>query len=81
MPKRVDQLFLEKELTSFYNITIFCIKENKERGDAMEKVTKSIKIDPELWHRARVKALSENMTLQELIAKLLIEYLGEKGGK
>lgn len=47
----------------------------------MEKVTKSIKIDPELWHRARVKALSENMTLQELITKLLKEYLGEKGGK
>ena len=47
----------------------------------MEKVTKSIKIDPELWHRARVKALSENMTLQELIAKLLKKYLGKKGGK
>ena len=44
----------------------------------MEKVTKSIKIDPELWHKARVKALSENMTLQELIAKLLIEYLKKK---
>ena len=50
----------------------------------MLKVTKSLKIDPELWHRARVKALSENMTLQALIVKLLTEYLGEgkkKGGK
>ena len=47
----------------------------------MEKVTKSIKIDPELWHRARVKALSENMTLQQLIAKLLMKYLGERGAK
>jgi hypothetical protein len=45
----------------------------------MLKVTKSLKIDPELWHRARVKALSENMTLQELIVKLLT-YL-KKGGK
>jgi macrodomain Ter protein organizer (MatP/YcbG family) len=50
----------------------------------MDKVTKSLKIDPEVWHRARVKALSENMTLQELIVKLLTEYLGEgkkKAGK
>jgi hypothetical protein len=43
-------------------------------------VTKSIRIDPELWHEARVKAMSERMTLQELIAKLLTEYLEEKGG-
>jgi hypothetical protein len=46
----------------------------------MKKVTKSVQIDPELWHKARVKALAENMTLQDLIAKLLKEYL-KKGGK
>ena len=46
----------------------------------MDKVTKSIRIDPELWHKARVKALSERMTLQDLIANLLTEYLKEKGG-
>ena len=46
----------------------------------MKLVTKSIRIDPELWHEARVKAMSERMTLQELIAKLLTEYLEEKGG-
>jgi len=44
----------------------------------MDKVTKSIRIDPELWHKARVKALSERMTLQDLIASLLAEYLKEK---
>jgi len=44
----------------------------------MDKVTKSIRIDPELWHKARVKALSERMTLQDLIASLLTEYLKEK---
>jgi hypothetical protein len=44
----------------------------------MDRVTKSIKIDPDLWHRARVKALAEKMTLQDLIAKLLQEYLGEE---
>ena len=44
----------------------------------MEKVTKSIRVDPELWHKARVKALSEKMALQDLIARLLKEYLKEK---
>jgi len=47
----------------------------------MDKVTKSIRIDPELWHKARVKALSERMTLQDLVAVLLTEYLKEKGVK
>ena len=46
----------------------------------MKLVSKSIKIDPELWHNARVKAMAERMTLQELIAKLLTEYLKKKGG-
>lgn len=46
----------------------------------MKLVTKSIRVDPELWHKARVKALSEKMTLQELIPKLLEQYLEEKGG-
>ena len=68
-------------MTNLYIFTIFIIKETKERGDIMEMVTKSIKIDPKLWHKARVKALSENMTLQQLIAKLLMKYLGESGGK
>ncbi len=44
----------------------------------MELVTKSVKIDPELWHKARVKALSEKLTLQELIPRLLRRYLDEK---
>ena len=47
----------------------------------MDKVTKSIRIDPDLWHKARVKALSERMTLQDLVAVLLTEYLKEKGVK
>jgi len=44
----------------------------------VELVTKSVKIDPELWHKARVKALSEKLTLQELIPRLLKQYLEEK---
>ena len=46
----------------------------------MEIVTKSIRVDPELWHQAKVKALTEKTTMQDLIAKLLTEYL-KKGGK
>ena len=45
----------------------------------MELVTKSIKVDPELWHKARVKALSKKMTLQELIPRLLKQYLEDEG--
>ena len=44
----------------------------------MERVTKSLRIDPDLWHKARVKALAEKMTLQDLIEKLLKEYLKKK---
>jgi hypothetical protein len=47
----------------------------------MEKVTKSIKIDPELWHKSKVKAMSEHKTMQDLIRDLLTEYLKKKGGK
>ena len=63
--------------------TIFISKINK-KGYEMEKVVKSVKVDPELWHRAKVRALSEKMTVQQLIVKLLTEYLGEgkkKGGR
>jgi len=49
-------------------------------GSKMDKITKSIRIDPELWHKARVKALSEKTTMQDLITRLLTEYL-KKGGK
>ena len=44
----------------------------------MKRVAKTIRIDPDLWHKARVKALVQNMTLQELIPKLLKEYLGKE---
>jgi predicted HicB family RNase H-like nuclease len=45
----------------------------------MEIVTKSIRVDPELWHKAKVKALTEKTTMQDLIAKLLTEYLKKVG--
>lgn len=47
----------------------------------MKIVSKSIRIDPDLWQQARAKALGEGMTMQDLITKLLTEYLKKKGGK
>lgn len=44
----------------------------------MKTVTKSVKIDPDLWQKARGKALGESMTMQDLIAKLLADYLKKK---
>jgi predicted HicB family RNase H-like nuclease len=35
----------------------------------------SIRVPAKLWRKARVKALSQEMTLQDLISKLLEEYL------
>jgi len=46
----------------------------------MKVVSKSIRVDPELWHKARIKALAEGMTMQDLIEELLIEYLKKKRG-
>ena len=46
----------------------------------MEIVTKSIRVEPDLWRKARSKALADGMTMQDLITKLLTEYL-KKGGK
>ena len=46
----------------------------------MQMVEKSIRVDPGLWHKARVKALAEGMTMQDLIEKLLMEYLKNRRG-
>jgi len=59
---------------------IFTSKTSKKGGVKMEKVAKSIRIDPELWRKARAKALTSRLTMQDLIEKLLSDYL-KKGGK
>ena len=48
------------------------------KGDNVEKVTKSIRIDPKLWRRARVRAVGEGRTIQDLVADSLRKYLAEK---
>lgn len=46
----------------------------------MATVSKSVRIDEDLWHRAKVKAMAERKTMQELITELLQEYLEKRGG-
>jgi hypothetical protein len=46
----------------------------------MAVVSKSVRIDEELWHKARMKAMAEKKTMQELIAELLQQYLKKVGG-
>ena len=46
-----------------------------------EKMVKAVRVDPELWNKARVKALSQGVTMENLITQLLKEYLKKKGGK
>jgi len=41
----------------------------------MAIVSKSVRIDEELWHKARVKAMAEKKTMQYLITALLRQYL------
>jgi hypothetical protein len=47
----------------------------------VQKVTKSLRMDPDLWRRARAKGLAEGKTMQQLITDLLRQYLGEGGEK
>ena len=46
----------------------------------MDLVVKTIRVDPDLWRKARAKAINDKLTMQDLITKLLTEYL-KKGGK
>jgi len=39
---------------------------------------KSVRVKPEIWLKARVKALSQGLTMEELINKLLTQYTGGK---
>jgi predicted DNA-binding ribbon-helix-helix protein len=44
----------------------------------MERKTTSIKIEPQLWKDAKKYAIDKNMSLAELIEKLLKQELGKK---
>jgi predicted HicB family RNase H-like nuclease len=65
---------------SLRRFTVFCALAQKtpNKRDNVEKVTKSIRIDPKLWRRARVRALGEGRTIQDLVADSLRKYLADK---
>ena len=49
-----------------------------QKGDnSAKKETTSIRINPELWHKAKVYALENHMTIGELVEKLLENELNK----
>jgi uncharacterized protein YqgV (UPF0045/DUF77 family) len=50
-------------------------KEKAEEG--IERVTTSLKIDPKLWKKAKMKALDREMKLYELVETALKKEIGE----
>ena len=53
---------------------------NLEKRDvkSAKRVTTSIRIDPELWHRAKIYALENHMSIGEFLEKLLEDELTKK---
>lgn len=49
-----------------------------EADNSKKRETTSIRIDPELWHRAKIYALESHMSISELVEKLLEKELGKK---
>ena len=45
-----------------------------------KEVTMSVKVNPDLWQKARVKVFVEGKTMQALIEDLLSGYLKKTGG-
>jgi len=46
-----------------------------------ERQTTSVKIDPELWKKAKHEAIDEGTSIGILVENALKEYLKEKKGK
>ncbi len=41
----------------------------------------TIRVPQKLWDSARHKAIDENLSLQDLVIKALVKYVGYKGDK
>lgn len=50
----------------------------KRENNSVKRVTTSIRIDPDLWHRAKIYALENHMSIGELLEKLLEKELARK---
>jgi len=46
--------------------------------DKVKRVTTSIKIDPNMWKKAKIEAIKEDIDLSELVEKAIERYMGNK---
>lgn len=47
----------------------------KKETNSVKRETTSIRIDPETWHKAKMKALENRMSIGEFIEKLIEKEL------
>lgn len=45
--------------------------------DKAQRVTTSIKISPDLWKKAKVSAINNDMDLSELVEDAIVEWIKE----
>lgn len=50
----------------------------KKDDNSAKRVTTSIRIDPDLWHKAKMKALEKRKSIGEYIEELITEDLSHK---
>lgn len=44
-----------------------------------EQIVTSLKVDPELWKKAKIEALKQDMTLSRLVDEAIKEWIEKKG--
>ena len=44
----------------------------------IERISTSIKIDPETWKKAKIEAIEEDLTVSELLEEAIREYIEKK---
>ena len=44
----------------------------------IERIATSIKIDPEVWKKAKIEAIHQDMDLSELVEKALKDWIGQE---
>jgi hypothetical protein len=49
----------------------------KEEGET-ERVVTSLKINPKLWKKVKMKAIERDMNLYELVEKALVKEIGDE---
>lgn len=52
-----------------------------EHKAAIERISTSIKIDPETWKKAKIQAIQDDLTVSELLEHAIREYIKKRGKK